>query len=371
MNFFDRIQKPTLLLDEARVRANIQWMAAKAARSGARFRPHFKTHQSAEIGEWFREAGVSAITVSSVDMAAYFIRAGWRDVTIAFPVNLRQLGAIDELAGQAALDLLVESAEVAARLDAGLSHTVGVWIKVDAGSHRTGLPAEDAAGVLALARAIAGGRRLRLRGVLTHAGHTYHATPDEIRAITAGALGQLAALRAALRAAGFAEAQVSYGDTPGAKLADLSAADEIRPGNFVFHDVMQLALGACREDEIAVALACPVVAVHPERATIIVHGGAVHLSKETTPYGGQAAIYALPALPAQRGWGPVEPGSYFASLSQEHGVLHAAPALLERLRPGDLLLALPAHSCLAVDLMQRYLTLDGRWIEAMGKKDIV
>jgi D-serine deaminase-like pyridoxal phosphate-dependent protein len=82
------IQKPTLLLSRQRAMANIEKMAQKALHSGVRFRPHFKTHQSAQVGEWFREFGVEAITVSSVEMALYFAQHGWRDITIAFPVNL-------------------------------------------------------------------------------------------------------------------------------------------------------------------------------------------------------------------------------------------------------------------------------------------
>ena len=39
-----QIQRPTLLLSEAICRANIGRMAAKAARSRTRLRPHAKTH---------------------------------------------------------------------------------------------------------------------------------------------------------------------------------------------------------------------------------------------------------------------------------------------------------------------------------------
>ncbi|HEX9018654.1 MAG TPA: hypothetical protein VF806_05685, partial [Anaerolineaceae bacterium] len=71
-SLFDRIDKPTLLLDESTARHNIHHIAAKIQAAGIRFRPHFKTHQSAAIGEWFRGEGVTAITTSSLDMAQYF-----------------------------------------------------------------------------------------------------------------------------------------------------------------------------------------------------------------------------------------------------------------------------------------------------------
>ena len=52
------ITKPTVLLDSDKVRRNIARMAAKANETGLSFRPHFKTHQSAQVGTWFREFGV-------------------------------------------------------------------------------------------------------------------------------------------------------------------------------------------------------------------------------------------------------------------------------------------------------------------------
>ena len=103
------ITVPTIVLDETRVRRNIARMAAKARANRVRFRPHFKTHQSAQIGEWFRAEGVQAITVSSVRMAEYFAAHGWQDITIAFPANVREIAAMNRLASQVQLHLLVES----------------------------------------------------------------------------------------------------------------------------------------------------------------------------------------------------------------------------------------------------------------------
>ena len=81
---YNTIETPTLLLDAARAQRNIARMAKKARDNRLRFRPHFKTHQSAAIGEWFRQAGVSAITVSSVAMARYFADHGWDDICLLY-----------------------------------------------------------------------------------------------------------------------------------------------------------------------------------------------------------------------------------------------------------------------------------------------
>jgi len=52
------VNRPTVILDESKARSNIDEMAKKLVGSKTRLRPHFKTHQSATICEWFREAGV-------------------------------------------------------------------------------------------------------------------------------------------------------------------------------------------------------------------------------------------------------------------------------------------------------------------------
>ena len=82
-----QIIKPTLLVDERKSRENIRRMVQRARNAGVSFRPHMKTHQSNEVGEWFRDEGVDRIAVSSVDMAKYFANGGWKDITIAFPFN--------------------------------------------------------------------------------------------------------------------------------------------------------------------------------------------------------------------------------------------------------------------------------------------
>ena len=88
---------PGVLINEDQARANIRTMAEKARRAGAVFRPHFKTHQSADVGRWFADEGVAAITVSSVAMAEYFAAHGWDDITIAFLLNPLEWGRIEVL----------------------------------------------------------------------------------------------------------------------------------------------------------------------------------------------------------------------------------------------------------------------------------
>lgn len=364
--FYDSIERPTLLLDVTRARRNITRMAEKARRNQLRFRPHFKTHQSAAVGEWFLEAGVTAATVSSLEMAHYFAEHGWNDLTVAFPANLRQIHLINALAQRVHLQLLVEHPVAAQFLAAHLTAPAGIWIEVDAGYARSGLRWNDRAQLTALARTLADCPTLSLRGLLTHAGNTYAArSPAELATAYQSTVDRLNDARNWLATQGFGGLEISIGDTPACSvLDDLGAVDEIRPGNFVFYDWMQVEIGACHADDIATVVACPVVSIHPERNDLILYGGAVHLSKESLLSRKGQLTFGAVVLLTEQGWSAPLEDVWVRSISQEHGVVHAEGAafatLLHAAKVGGLLGVLPVHSCLTADLFKQYRTLEGQ-----------
>ena len=153
---------------------------------------------------------------------------------------------------------------------------------------------------------------------------------------------------------------ISYGDTPSCSLApDCSGFDELRPGNFVYYDVMQYHLGSCRLNEIAVSVACPVVSVYPQRNELIVYGGAVHLSKEFIEADNNFKLFGYVVTFNDNGWSNTIPGAYVSSLSQEHGIIKMLPGSINNFKPGDLLGILPIHSCLTANLLSRQIMING------------
>ncbi|MFH1843289.1 MAG: alanine racemase [bacterium] len=356
-----RIVKPTLVLDEPRARRNLQRMASKAAAAGVHFRPHFKTFQAAVIGEWFRDGGISACTVSSLDMAEYFADHGWTDITVAFPVNLRELDLVNELAGRIELGLLVDTPAVLDVLENRLNHEVRVWVKIDAGYGRVGVWWEDHDSCRKIVAGIVGSRRLQFAGLLTHSGHSYHATDiAAIQEIHVETTARLQGVRQDLAAAGFPDCLVSIGDTPTCSVVDdFSGSDEIRPGNFIFNDLMMESLGVCRDVDIAVAVACPVVGLYPRRKQLVVHGGAVHFGKEFLPGSDGAPVYGYLTTASPDSLGRLDRQAVLVSLSQEHGVIQVPASYLDQVAVGDLVHVLPIHSCLTANLYDSYLTLDG------------
>ncbi|NPV56779.1 MAG: alanine racemase [Anaerolineae bacterium] len=367
MNLFDHIQKPTLLLDIDKAKANIHAMAAKARRWGVTFRPHFKTHQSAQVGEWFRDEGVEAITVSSLEMANYFSQHGWTDITVAFPFNPRQMEGYNRLAQQIKLGIVVEADEMVDFLAAHAKAGMDVWVKVDVGSHRTGIAVDEVETVWSLIQRITAVKNLHLQGLLTHAGMTYRqSNTAAVVALNQQSVDGLNHLRDALHLRGAPGLLISVGDTPACSLCDpIGRVDEIRPGNFVFYDAMQLAHGVCAFEQVAVALVCPVVAKHADRNEVVIHGGDVHLSSEYYEQDGKR-IFGMVSLPEGASWGKPLAETFVTRLSQEHGIISASRQAFERISAGDLVCVLPAHSCITVASMRRYLTTTGDWIDALG-----
>ena len=363
------ILEPTLIVNKLQVIENISKIRKKAIKSSVRFRPHFKTHQSAEIGNWFKELGVNCITVSSVRMAECFKKAGWKDITIAFPVNILEIERINELAKSVQLNLLVESVETAKNLVEELKHSVKVWINIDTGYHRDGIEWNKTHKIIQVASLIHNARNMQLTGILTHAGHSYKArTRTEILVIHENTINKMDQLREKLKLEGYNDLQISVGDTPTVSIADdFSQVDEIRPGNFVFYDLKQVQIGSCSEEEIAIRLACPVIAKYDERNEILVDGGAIHLSKDFIVDGSGRTIYGYISQPMDKGFSKVK-DAYVSAISQEHGTIKANNKdFFQNANIGDVVYIIPIHACLTTNLMAKLKTLSGKEIQATCK----
>jgi D-serine deaminase-like pyridoxal phosphate-dependent protein len=362
-----KIIRPTLILDKQKCLKNIEMMVSKARKHNLKFRPHFKTHQSAEIGNWFKGFRVNCITVSSVKMAAYFADNGWNDITIAFPLNILEMEEINKLTSKLNLNVIIISMESLTFLAEHSKNKIGVYVKIDTGTHRTGILPENKTLISSLVFEIKKHPNIIFKGFLAHTGHTYQAkNKSEIEIIHKAANNKLVELRDFYKN-DFEKIEISIGDTPSCSLMDdFNGIDEIRPGNFVFYDVMQYYLGSCSFDQIAIALASPVVAKHPERNEIIVYGGAVHLSKDCIEIDGVKS-FGLTVMFEENRWSEPIKGVYVKSLSQEHGIIKVDhnQDFFDKINIGDVVGILPIHSCLTADLMKEYLTFEGEKIEMM------
>jgi D-serine deaminase-like pyridoxal phosphate-dependent protein len=133
---------------------------------------------------------------------------------------------------------------------------------------------------------------------------------------------------------------VSIGATPALyDTLDVPGITEVRPGNYVVLDAMQVGLGAARVEDCAMTVLTTVVSVRLGGRRAIVDAGSKALSSDTGVHGERTTT----------GHGIVlgHPGVTVAGLSEEHGWLEldddAAP-----LRTGDRLAIVPVHACAAI-----------------------
>ena len=338
-------------------------MARKADRNNLILRPHCKTHQSMEIGSWFRDFGVNTITVSSFHMARYFADAGWSDILVAFPFQPGEMENLLGLSEICNLSILVDSPAALPFLN-HIPNQVGLYIDIDTGYGRTGVKSENPELIEQIIIKAGGNKKLEFRGFYCHAGHSYKAgNQKEIDGIHKKAVDDLEQLKKVFKTHG---PKLLYGDTPNCSMQEeFGEIDEITPGNFVFYDLVQYTLGACSMEEIAVAMECPVAGRYPAGERIVIQGGAVHFSKESLLLDG-AAIFGQLVQRTKEGWIKHEDDRYLSNISQEHGVLEQCGELVGRINIGDTLHFLPVHSCLTANLMRKYQTLDGETIETMN-----
>ncbi|MGD9930943.1 MAG: alanine racemase [Mangrovibacterium sp.] len=357
------IVHPTLLLDKETCLRNIARMAEKAKAKNLEFCPHFKTHQSAIIGEWFREFGVNSITVSSVQMAQYFARNGWKNITIALPVNVLEIDQINQLASSISLNLLVENKESVVFLDKFIKFQVGIYIEIDTGNNRTGVAAHKTNLIDGLLEIIKDNKLLDFKGFLSHTGHTYQASSrHDIFNHHFDALLKMRSLKNRYKK-DWPNLKLSLGDTPSASICDnFDGIDELRPGNFIFYDLMQYKLGTCKFEDIALRLVCPVIARHASRNEVIIYGGAIHTSKDSIINIDGKELYGQVVINQNGQKVLLDERNYLHKLSQEHGIIKVTYKDFNSFKVGDLVEIVPVHSCLTANLMGSYLTTDGEYI---------
>lgn len=354
--------KPTLLLSEKICRSNIEFMSAKALKLGIELRPHFKTHQSIEVGRWFRDYGIGKIAVSSVPMAQYFASDGWNDITISFPYADQQADEVNALAKSINLQVLVSSLGNAKLLSKSIKNRVDVYIEVDTGQYRSGLQVEDFDTIDKTIEVILSNPNTNFYGFLSHAGHSYNNHLNKVAQINTEVTRKLNQLKNSYIKQ-FPSLKISYGDTPTSWTCEqFDGVDELRPGNYAFFDMQQASNGICSTSNIAIALVCPVVAVYPERSQAIIWGGAVHLTKDLyTDNDGNKSFGAVCKLNPDYTWTKPIEGMYLESISQEHGVVKANNReAIKSLKEGDLIAVLPPHSCLTADKMGEF------WVQGKG-----
>ncbi len=359
---FPEIDTPALLVDLAVMEGNIAEMAEVARDAGVKLRPHTKTHKCPEIARRQVGAGAAGITVAKLGEAEVMADGGIHDILVAYPLcgeaKLRRLRALMERASVRVTTDSVEVAEGLAAVGRAAGRAVPVLVEVDTGLHRVGRPPGPPTVELVtrLARLVG----IEVRGLLTHAGHSYFSTsPDELRAAAEREGLDLVETADLCAKEGIELPEISVGSTPTARIvAGVAGVTEIRPGTYVFNDVQQMRLGVATEGTCAARVLATVVA-RPTAERFVIDAG----TKSLTSDGGDG-----PPFPG-RGVISRRPDLRLDFLNEEHGVGHLEGG--EDLRIGDRVEVVPLHVCGCVNMfsvafgirdgkVERELLIEGR-----------
>lgn len=289
-----------------------------------------------------------------------FAEAGIADIRLPYPVHPSNAPRVLALLERAAISIIVDHRGVAgewSRLMQRAWRRLDVLVKVDVGFHRCGIDPAGA-GALDFVRAVASMPGLRLRGLLSHAGHGYlAASEEELRGVAAAEIRMLCDLRDSATRSGIGIDELSVGATPTLRFTSAAARDhglpELRPGNYVYFDRTQVALGSASLEDCALTVAATVVS-RPSPDRLILDCGSKTLTSDAargfspTPGCGVVRTADGAALDAALS---------IERLSEEHATVRVAGATT--LEPGDRVRVLPNHSCVVVNMVDRGALAEG------------
>lgn len=297
----DDLRTPALVCHRSTMEANAAAMRARAEALGCELRPHLKTCKTVEGAEIATAGTRRRVTVSTLAEASFFADAGFDDIIYAVPLTADKVAEVEMLHSRLAhFHVMIDHVDQAMALITHLSRPevrnqllarpLSVFVGVDCGYHRDGCDPEEPSSV-ELVRLIAESGVTAFAGVYTHGGHSYDAeSTGEILSIGEQERDVTSGFAARLRELGWTVPTVGVGSTPTCSLppAHLDGVNEMHPGNFLYYDMTQVALGSCSLGDVAVRVLTRVVGHYPASNTLLIDCGWTGCSAQgaATGYGG-------------------------------------------------------------------------------------
>lgn len=334
-NIFTEVASPGLLLNLDLVHSNLEKMLDQVGGDKQRLRPHVKTHKMARMVQLQREVGIEQFKVATLSEASMVASCGAKDVLVAYPMvgpNLPLLFRLVEHYPNTNFSCLVDHPQglnlLREQVDSGTVDSIGVWIDVDCGMHRTGVAFGDQ--LNALLDAIHLADSVVYRGLHVYDGHLHQADLNERHTEAKRIKMQVDAFLATT-----GNAEVIVGGSPTFSFWSNECSWQCSPGTPLFWDQGY----GTNYPEIgfspAIALLTRVVS-KPEANLVCVDLGYKSVAAEM-PLENRVVL-------------PDLPDAIFMGQSEEHLVLRSS--LASGLNLGEELLAFPRHVCPTVALHQ-------------------
>jgi D-serine deaminase-like pyridoxal phosphate-dependent protein len=319
------LDTPCVLIESARVEANLQRAQAHADANGYALRPHIKTHKLPKMAQRQVALGAVGITVQKLGEAEVMADAGLTDIFL--PYNIigdSKLGRLAALHRRVQIKVTADSPDTVAGYAARFSAEapLTVLVECDTGGGRCGVQSPEQA--LALARQIQLAPGLRFGGLMTYPPLHGRAKSEAWLRAAVGLLDQ----------AGIEVPVVTSGNSPDMWETDPSIVTERRPGTYIYFDRFQVQQGAAQWEDCALSVLATVVS-RPTPTRVVIDAGSKSLSSD---------------LLGLEGYGvTMESHQVVGALSEEHGVIEMAVGA-DVPRVGDRLRIIPNHVCVVSNL---------------------
>lgn len=342
----DRLETPSLIVEEKTLYRNIETMKNLLAGTGLTLRPHYKSHKCTALARMQIQNGAKGMTCAKLSEALDLADCGIEDILIANQiVDPRKIDRVAQLAGDCRLTICVDdvaNADALAQAAQYAGTTIHCLVEYDIGMQRCGVT--EPRQVLELAERIGSYSHLTFDGVQAYAGHISHVVDRaERQQMTMENYAELKLLLQLLADSGMPASIVSGGSTGTAQIKVAEGLyNELQAGSYLFMDSTYGTLGLPFENSMFVL---STVVSRRDDLTVVDAG--------------------VKTCGVDQGMPSVCGGSVREIVaSEEHFQLHGLsfPAAV-----GDRVLLIPGHCCSTVNLHDRiYIVDDGRVVDRLA-----
>lgn len=337
---------PAILIDRAKLAANLLSMQRVCDENGVELRPHMKTHKMVEVARQQLATGAKGLTCAKLGEAEAMLPSGVQEIflahSLADPGQAPRVAALAERLRDFRVAVTSEAhLEALVRVATATGRKLNVMLAVDTGLGREGVRSDEAA--VRLAGLIARQPSLELRGIYCHEGHIYGAAPAEFRATVGQMVDRLDRVRNSIdpRLVVWPGCSVTARIAAGLSRGRVQA---VRPGAYMFGDLsLARTTGVMAWDDVAVHILATVVD-RPEPGLALIDAGSKTFSSDRT---------------AQNIFGIAVDGRDLSvvRVNEEHGYVRGAD--VDRLRVGERIAFVPAHICTVINLTDAVTVVEG------------
>jgi len=358
------LETPCLILDKKKLKNNIKKFNQQIKNLGVKSRPHGKTAKNINILKMCLIDQTHGITVSTLKEAEYYFKNGIKDIIYAVgiaPVKLERVVFL--IKSGCNLSVILDSLDQVKAIDKTASKynlKIPVYIEIDSDGQRAGLSKNNRL-LIDLGKAIYESKATELKGVLTHAGTSYHSTSiKEIKSVAEQERKNTVECANILKKNNLPCPVVSVGSTPTASLAEnLDNVTEVRAGVYMFMDLVMAGIGVCSLEDIAISVIASVIGHQKDKNWVITDAGWMALSRDR----------GTATQNIDQGYGLVcdsegHPlADYIVSAtSQEHGIISSrnnSTMNWDQFPIGSMVRILPNHACATAAMFDQYHVIEG------------